>query len=74
MAKKAALIILDGWGIGKKDESDGVYQAKTPFYDQLLQNHPNNVLKTFGENVGLPSGQMGNSEVGKILITRAHLI
>ena len=51
MAKKAALIILDGWGIGKKDESDGVHQAKTPFYDQLIQNHPNNVLKTFGENV-----------------------
>ena len=47
MAKKTALIILDGWGIGKKDNSDGVFQAKTPFFDQLSKNYPNSVLKTF---------------------------
>jgi len=74
MANKAALIILDGWGIGKKDESDGVHQAKTPFYDQLLKKHPNNVLKTFGENVGLPHGQMGNSEVGHLNIGAGRIV
>ena len=54
MAKKVGLIILDGWGLGAKDDSDGVYLAKTPFYDDLIKKHPNALLKTFGKDVGLP--------------------
>ena len=61
MAKKVGLIILDGWGLGAKDDSDGVYLAKTPFYDDLIKKHPNALLKTFGKDVGLPDKQMGNS-------------
>ena len=50
MDKKTALIILDGWGIGAKDDSDGVHLAKTPFFDHLMENHPNAQLKTFGKH------------------------
>ncbi len=64
MDKKVCLIIMDGWGIGKKDKADIIYQAPTPFIDSLAQEHPHAQLLTDGENVGLPSGQMGNSEVG----------
>ena len=46
MDKKTALIILDGWGIGAKDDSDGVHLAKTPFFDHLMKNYPNAQLKT----------------------------
>jgi 2,3-bisphosphoglycerate-independent phosphoglycerate mutase len=74
MGKKAALIILDGWGLGNKDISDGVHQAKTPFFDELSKNNPNSVLKTFGENVGLPKGQMGNSEVGHLNIGAGRIV
>ena len=58
MDKKTALIILDGWGIGAKDDSDGVHLAKTPFFDHLMKNYPNAQLKTFGKEVGLPDGPM----------------
>ena len=64
MEKKTALIILDGWGIGNQDSSDGVYKAHTPFFDQIFKNNNSATLETFGEKVGLPKGQMGNSEVG----------
>ena len=74
MGKKTALVILDGWGIGKKDSSDGVFQAKTPFFDELSKNYPHSVLKTFGENVGLPKGQMGNSEVGHLNIGAGRIV
>ena len=74
MDKKAALIILDGWGLGNKDISDGVHQAKTPFFDQLIKNNAKGVLKTFGENVGLPKGQMGNSEVGHLNIGAGRIV
>ncbi len=74
MGKKTALVILDGWGIGRKDSSDGVFQAKTPFFDQLSLNYPQSVLKTFGENVGLPKGQMGNSEVGHLNIGAGRIV
>ncbi len=66
MSKKVALVILDGWGLGKPDASNGIYLAKTPFIDGLYKKYPNSKLITFGEDVGLPDGQMGNSEV-KIL-------
>jgi len=62
--KKLALIILDGWGYGKHDNSDAAYAANTPFFDSLLQKYPNSKLEASGEAVGLPAGQMGNSEVG----------
>ncbi len=61
---RAFLLILDGWGIGPKPEADAIRQANTPFMDNLLRNYPNSTLITYGEDVGLPEGQMGNSEVG----------
>ena len=74
MDKKTALIILDGWGIGAKDDSDGVHLSKTPFFDHLMQNYPNAQLKTFGKEVGLPDGQMGNSEVGHLNIGAGRVV
>ncbi|MBL4654801.1 MAG: 2,3-bisphosphoglycerate-independent phosphoglycerate mutase, partial [Bacteroidia bacterium] len=62
--KKVALLILDGWGHGTKPEVSAIAQASTPFIDSLHEKHPNAELKTDGEVVGLPEGQMGNSEVG----------
>ena len=74
MSDKLALIILDGWGIGKKDNSNGVHLANTPFFDGLLRNHPNATLVTYGEKVGLPKGQMGNSEVGHMNIGAGRIV
>ena len=74
MSKKSALIILDGWGIGDQDNTDGVYKANTPNFDQYLSQYPNAALKTFGENVGLPKGQMGNSEVGHLNIGAGRIV
>ncbi len=65
-AKRAMLIILDGWGIGKKDSSNAIYKAHTPYFDYLMANYPNAELLASGESVGLPDGQMGNSEVGHL--------
>ena len=66
MDKKTALIILDGWGIGAKDDSDGVHLAKTPFFDHLIKNYPNAQLKTFGkeEKKGYPSQDMQELHYG----------
>ncbi len=64
--KKLMLIILDGWGKGKHDASNAIYTANTPFFDSLLENYPNSQLLASGESVGLPDGQMGNSEVGHL--------
>ena len=72
--KKIALIILDGWGHGDKTKSDAIYHANTPFIDSLYQKHPNCELKTFGEHVGLPKGQMGNSEVGHLNIGAGRIV
>ena len=74
MKKKAGLIILDGWGIGAKDDSDGVFLAKTPFFDNLINRYPNAHLTTFGKEVGLPDGQMGNSEVGHLNIGAGRIV
>ena len=65
---KCALIILDGWGIGDDDSSNAIAAAHTPFMDELLRRHPKATLRTDGEHVGLPDGQMGNSEVGHMNI------
>ncbi|MEY2937864.1 MAG: 2,3-bisphosphoglycerate-independent phosphoglycerate mutase, partial [Bacteroidota bacterium] len=74
MNKKAALIILDGWGIGKKDNSDAIFNANTPFTDFLSIQYPHATLRTDGENVGLPEGQMGNSEVGHMNIGAGRIV
>lgn len=65
---KAALIILDGWGMGDRSKSDAIFAANTPFIDHLYTDFPSNQLTTYGEVVGLPKGQMGNSEVGHLNI------
>lgn len=72
--KKFVLIIMDGWGIGDKSSSDAIYNAKTPFVDSLYKNYPNAELVTFGEEVGLPDGQMGNSEVGHLNIGAGRVV
>lgn len=71
---KTALIVLDGWGIGKGDASDGIASAKTPFFDALEMRYPTSTLTTFGEDVGLPEGQMGNSEVGHMNIGAGRVV
>lgn len=74
MAKRLGLIILDGWGIGDRSHSDAVYHANTPFMDHLMATYPNATLLTSGENVGLPDGQMGNSEVGHLNIGAGRIV
>jgi 2,3-bisphosphoglycerate-independent phosphoglycerate mutase len=74
MSKHLGLIILDGWGIGDKSKSDAVFHAKTPFMDSLLEKYPTATLLTSGENVGLPDGQMGNSEVGHMNIGAGRIV
>ena len=74
MTKHFGLIILDGWGIGDHSKSDAVFNANTPFTDELLANRPNAKLKTCGEDVGLPDGQMGNSEVGHLNIGAGRIV
>jgi 2,3-bisphosphoglycerate-independent phosphoglycerate mutase len=74
MNKKALLMILDGWGIGDKSKSDIISMANTPYYDELLEKYPNSQLRTDGENVGLPDGQMGNSEVGHLNIGAGRVV
>jgi 2,3-bisphosphoglycerate-independent phosphoglycerate mutase len=64
--KKTLLMILDGWGMGKGDKSDVVATAPTPFIDSLMKEYPHSKLMACGEFVGLPDGQMGNSEVGHL--------
>jgi 2,3-bisphosphoglycerate-independent phosphoglycerate mutase len=72
--KKLALIILDGWGIGDGSKSDAIAHARVPFFRSLLQNYPHSELFTFGEHVGLPEGQMGNSEVGHMNIGAGRVV
>ncbi|MFT5725531.1 MAG: 2,3-bisphosphoglycerate-independent phosphoglycerate mutase, partial [Bacteroidia bacterium] len=71
---KAILLILDGWGIGKHDQTDAIYKANTPYMDHLMATAPSATLKTFGKNVGLPIGQMGNSEVGHLNIGAGRIV
>jgi len=71
---RVALIILDGWGHGIHPRADALRLANTPFVDSLYRNYPNSELITFGEDVGLPEGQMGNSEVGHINIGAGRVI
>ena len=73
-AKKTVLIILDGWGLGDTSKSDAIYNANTPFVDSLYTKYPHSKLKTFGQYVGLPKGQMGNSEVGHLNIGAGRIV
>ncbi len=72
--KNSILIILDGWGHGQEEQSSAIAQAKTPFVDSLYQAYPNAELITHGEEVGLPKGQMGNSEVGHLNIGAGRIV
>lgn len=72
--KRALLVILDGWGKGKDAQSDALQAADTPFVDSLYNNYPNSELVTYGEEVGLPEGQMGNSEVGHLNIGAGRVV
>ncbi|MGB3947183.1 MAG: 2,3-bisphosphoglycerate-independent phosphoglycerate mutase [Bacteroidia bacterium] len=72
--KKVALVILDGWGLGDGTKSDAIANANTPFVDSLYKTHPHSTLLTSGENVGLPEGQMGNSEVGHLNIGAGRIV
>lgn len=72
--KKTILMILDGWGIGNGTNADIVTQASTPFIDSLIENYPNSQLLASGEHVGLPDGQMGNSEVGHLNIGAGRVL
>ena len=74
MGKKALLMILDGWGIGNHSESDVIFNTSTPYWDYLLKTYPNSQLQASGENVGLPDGQMGNSEVGHLNIGAGRVV
>lgn len=72
--QKVGLIILDGWGLGDHTQADAIYNANTPVMDGLLTNYPNNSLLACGEAVGLPEGQMGNSEVGHLNIGAGRIV
>jgi 2,3-bisphosphoglycerate-independent phosphoglycerate mutase len=74
MANKALLIILDGWGIGNHTESDVIFSTPTPYWDSLVKTYPHSQLQASGENVGLPDGQMGNSEVGHLNIGAGRVV
>ncbi|MDR0973396.1 MAG: 2,3-bisphosphoglycerate-independent phosphoglycerate mutase [Prevotellaceae bacterium] len=74
MNTKALLVILDGWGIGKHGKADVIYNTPTPYWDYLVQTYPHNLLQASGENVGLPDGQMGNSEVGHLNIGAGRVV
>ena len=72
--KKALLIILDGWGIGDKGRDDVISQTDTPYLDYLSANYPHSQLQASGEYVGLPDGQMGNSETGHLNIGAGRVV
>jgi 2,3-bisphosphoglycerate-independent phosphoglycerate mutase len=74
MGKKVILIILDGWGETQNPDVSAIYKAKTPFFDALISNYPNASLRTDGLNVGLPEGQMGNSEVGHMNLGAGRIV
>ncbi len=74
MTHKAFLLILDGWGIGQKPSADAILQAHTPYFDSLWAKYPHSTLVTHGEDVGLPDGQMGNSEVGHLNIGAGRIV
>ena len=74
MSKRAMLIILDGWGLGQVPAADAIAKAHTPMMDYLMDEYPNSTLVTHGLEVGLPDGQMGNSEVGHLNLGAGRIV
>ena len=74
MNKKVILLILDGWGIGENPEVSAIDQANTPYIDSLYKKYPHAQLRTDGLHVGLPEGQMGNSEVGHMNLGAGRIV
>ncbi len=74
MSKKALLMILDGWGFGNQGKGDVIFNTPTPYWDYLMSTYPHSQLQASGENVGLPNGQMGNSEVGHLNIGAGRVV
>jgi 2,3-bisphosphoglycerate-independent phosphoglycerate mutase len=72
--RKVILIIMDGWGLGKLKGSDAIQNANVPFVSSLYNLYPNTTLITCGEDVGLPEGQMGNSEVGHLNLGAGRVV
>ncbi len=72
--KKIILVIMDGWGLGKVKSSDAIQNAQVPFVTSLYHKYPNSTLKTCGLDVGLPQGQMGNSEVGHLNLGAGRVV
>src|SRR5215217_2698310 len=72
--KRVLLVIMDGWGLGKSKTSDAIQNANVPFTKSLYSKYPNTTLITCGEAVGLPDGQMGNSEVGHLNIGAGRVV
>src|SRR5438309_5496536 len=72
--KPLVLIILDGWGYSPKTEANAIALARKPIYDRLLREYPNTLIHTSGPFVGLPEGQMGNSEVGHLNIGAGRIV
>ena len=74
MSKKALLMILDGWGLGDQKKDDVIFNTPTPYWDYLMNTYPHSQLQASGENVGLPDGQMGNSEVGHLKLLKRLML
>src|SRR5689334_19817445 len=72
--RKVILIIMDGWGLGKVASADAIQNANVPFTKSLYSKYPNTILVTCGEAVGLPEGQMGNSEVGHLNLGAGRVV
>ncbi|MFA5926995.1 MAG: 2,3-bisphosphoglycerate-independent phosphoglycerate mutase [Patescibacteria group bacterium] len=72
--KQVVLIVLDGWGHREEQDHNAIAKAKTPFFDYLWENFPHSLLEASGEHVGLPVGQMGNSEIGHLTIGAGKII
>ena len=72
--KRVILVIMDGWGLGKIKSADAIQNANVPFVTSLYQKYPNTTLVTCGEAVGLPDGQMGNSEVGHLNLGAGRVV
>ena len=72
--KPLVLVILDGWGYRAETKANAIALARKPTYDRLLREYPNTLIQTSGKFVGLPDGQMGNSEVGHLNIGAGRIV
>ena len=72
--RKVILMIMDGWGLGRVKTADAIRNARVPFVSSLYSAYPNTTLVTYGEAVGLPEGQMGNSEVGHLNLGAGRIV